>query len=67
MPLRKFKTDTEVQAKLGITKEKLADLRNGEGMPHIPLAKGQNVYFTDSLIKWLLSREENVPEDLETD
>lgn len=67
MPLRKFKTDLEVILKLGITKDKLADLRNSEGIPYIPLAKGQNVYFTDSLIKWLLSREENVPEDLEMD
>lgn len=59
MPLRKFKNDLEVQQKLGITSDKLADLRNNKGLPFINVAKGQNVYHTDSLIKWLLSREEN--------
>ena len=59
MPLRKFKTDAEIQSKFNITKEKLAELRNSEKLPHIPLAKGQNLYHTDSVIEWLLTRELN--------
>lgn len=62
MPLRKFKTEVEIRQKFGLTRQKLDELRLSEGFPYINLAKGVNIYHTDSVIAWLLKHQKNTPE-----
>lgn len=62
MPLRKFKTDVQIREKFSLTSKKLDELKREKGFPHIPLAKGVNAYYTDSVIKWMLNHEINTPE-----